>query len=315
MFLYPLMLQAYRGLPFQPWIRGAINGIEPEEMARLLGLSGTFRRGVASHVLLHARLQKKRSLRQQDIRQSMREAGFSKSLIVSNVAGLRKIVERLDWSPRASMWSRYSNQHSYSPGEYQKKIDFVRRATAQRQWQLVWDLGGNDGTFSGVAAEHSDTVVLMDSDALTIEHAYRQLRENQSQRILPLCVDLSDPSPARGWRGAERKSLEQRGLPDLVIALALVHHLVIGANIRLSEFIDWLVDLNAAVLVEFVTREDELVRELLRNREDQFSDYDLDRFEALVQTRFSVIERMSLKGGQRMIYFLARLPQLGRRFG
>ncbi len=107
-------------------------------------------------------------------------------------------------------------------------------------------------------------------------------------------------------RGAERKALSQRGRPDpvLVLALALVHHLVIGANIPLSQVIDWLAESGAAVVVEFVTREDEMVQQMLRNREDNFSDYHLAGFEALLPSRFGVVERALLKDGRRVIYFL-----------
>ena len=37
---------------------------------------------------------------------------------------------------------------------------------------------------------------------------------------------------------------------------------------------------------------------------NQFSDYDLARFDDLVLARFTVVERMPLKGGRRFIYFL-----------
>ena len=304
MFLYPLMLQAYRGAPFQPWLRGAIDGIEPEEMAALLGRCALWRRGVLTHVFLHARLQRKESLQRQDTRENLRRAGFSAELIKANVKGLHRLVARLRWKPAASTWSGYGDSHSYAADDYRAKLDFVKRAAARRHWPLVWDLGGNTGEFSEIVAAHADAVVLMDGDALAVECAYQRLRDAGAERILPLCIDLSDPSPGRGWRGAERKALNQRGRPDLVLALALVHHLVIGANIPLSQVVDWLADLGAAVVVEFVTREDEMVQQMLRNREDQFSDYDLAAFEALLPSRFSVVERNPLKDGRRVIYFL-----------
>ena len=304
MFLYPLMLQAYRGAPFQPWLRGAIDGIEPEEMAALLGRCALWRRGVLTHVFMHARLQRKESLQRQDARENLRRAGFSAELIKANVKGLRRLVARLRWKPAASTWAGYGESHSYAPGDQRTKVAFVRQAAARRHWPLAWDLGGNTGAFSRIVAEHADTVVLMDGDALAVEYAYQRLREENLTRILPLHVNLSDPSPGRGWRGAERKSLSERGRPDLVLALALVHHLVIGANIPLSQVVDWLAVSGAAVVVEFVTREDEMVQQMLRNREDQFSDYDLAAFEALLPSRFSVVERALLKDGRRVIYFL-----------
>lgn len=304
MFLYPLMLQAYRGVPFQPWLRGAIDGIEPEAMARLLGPFAFWRRGVLAHVLLHARLQRKQSWQKQDTRESLRRAGFNAELIKINVKRLRRLVGRLNWKPARSTWSGYVETHSYPPSDYQMKADFVRRAAARRHRPLVWDLGGNTGDFSRIVAEFADTVVLIDGDGPAMERVYRHLRDEGEKRVLPLYINLSDPSPDRGWRGAERKTLERRGRPDLVMALALIHHLVIGANIPLSDFVAWLADLNASTLVEFVTREDEMVQQLLRNRNDPFPDYDLARFEALLPHRFTVVERMPLKDGRRIIYYL-----------
>ncbi len=304
LFLYPLMLEAYRGVPFQDWLRGNIDGIDPQVMAGLFGWSDFYRRGVIGHVWLHAKLQRQKSLQAQDLRSDLKQSGFNANLIKANVAGLQKLVRGLKAPTAATTWSGYANAHSYSAQEHQEKADFVQAVAAQRRWSLAWDLGGNTGDFSRLLADHAETVVLMDGDAGAIEGAYGRLRHEENTTILPLTVNLADPSPNRGWRGRERTALEQRGQPELVLALALVHHLVIGANVPLSEFVDWLAALKATVVVEFVTREDAMVQQLLRNRHDQFSDYSLENFDHLVAQAFHVLDKKPLKGGQRMIYAL-----------
>jgi hypothetical protein len=303
LFLYPLMLQAHLGVQFQPWLRGTLDGLDPEDVAAVFGVGRFWRPGVLTHVLLHARLQASASWQSQNLRQSLRDAGFKTELIKANVRRLRKLVGRLTWQTKSSTWSHYAERHSYGDDEFETKRDFVQRAAARRQRRLVWDLGGNLGEFSRIAAEHADYVVLVDGDALAVDRLYGRLKAEREERILPLNMNLADVSPARGWRGTERKALAERGRPDLILALALVHHLVIDANIPLPEFVDWLADLGGALVVEFVTRQDEMVQQLLRNKHDQYSDYQLPVFETCLAARFEIRERLDLKGGKRVIYY------------
>jgi hypothetical protein len=120
-------------------------------------------------------------------------------------------------------------------------------------------------------------------------------------------VNLADPSPSQGWQGRERKSLPERGRPDLTLCLALIHHIVIGANIPMRDFLDWLADLGTSLVIEFVGRDDEMVQRLLVNKDDQYADYRQDTFQKLLAERFEVEAQRPLKGGKRTIYFaLAR---------
>jgi hypothetical protein len=127
---------------------------------------------------------------------------------------------------------------------------------------------------------------------------------------LPLVVNLADASPNQGWLGSERKGLAERGRPDLTLCLALIHHVVITANIPLKEFIGWLADLGTSVVIEFVGREDEMVKTLLANREDQYPDYDPGTFRALLAERFAIAAERQLKGGKRHIYFASPRTRL-----
>ena len=296
LYLFPLLLQAYKGVPFQPWLRGSLEGIEPAEARSLMSGRDFLRRGVLTHVALHARLERRHGDR--PVRGELREAGFSRELIVANVRRLEKLVRRLEWHPRETPWSDYD-----VTADHERKEAFVREAATGG---LVWDLGSNDGRFARIAAERGGYVLAADGDSVVLDRLYRELRAEGEQRIQPLLVDLADPSPARGWRGVERGRLEERGRPDLVLCLALLHHLAIARNIPLPELVSWLRDLDARLVVEFVDPADPQAQRLLAaKRPGAHGDYTRERFEGLLREAFEVERAETLAGGTRTLY-LAR---------
>ncbi len=304
LFLYPLMLQAYKGVEYRSWLRGSIDGIPAEGLRALMSVRDLARPGVLLHVVMQNALQRRYSQGEANVRQSLAQAGFRKGLIDRNVQGLKAIVTRLSPSGAKTEWADYDRTHSYDGDDFETKRAFVGAAAAHRRWRLVWDLGCNTGTFSRIAGEHADYVVSMDGDWMAIERLYRAQQSRPDRaKILPLVVDLSDPSPSQGWRGLERKSLPERGKPELTLCLALIHHIVIGSNIPLAEFIAWLAGLGTSLVIEFVGRDDEMVQKLLRNKDDQYEDYRPEIFEAELAKRFEIRDRRPLKGGKREIYF------------
>jgi len=304
LFLYPLMLQAYKGVDYRPWLRGRIDGIPAEEMRALMSSRDLLRPGVLLHVAAQAALQKRYSGGKQNVRGALAEAGFGKALIERNVEKLTRLVAGLKPANTKTTWADYDRTHSYQEAELKRKMEFVRRAAATRQWRLAWDLGCNTGTFSRIAAEHSNYVVSMDGDWMAIEHLYqREKADSTSTKILPLVINLADASPSQGWRCAERKAITERGKPELTLCLALIHHIVISANIPLADFIGWLASLGTSVVIEFVGRDDEMVQTLLANREDQYDDYHPEIFRELLSAHFDIQAEEPLKGGKRHIYF------------
>ncbi|MDQ3572171.1 MAG: methyltransferase [Actinomycetota bacterium] len=305
--LNPLLLQAYRGIPFQPWLRGSLEGISPADADRCFSLRDHFRRGVLSHVHLHARLEARNAARAgADVKRELRDARFSSELIRANARKLRKLVGRLDWDPGASAWTGYREVNTYTDATAERKARFVADAAVAAAARLVWDVGANDGAYSRVAAAAGAYVVAFDYDQATIDNLYRQLASEGNERILPLVANVADPSPGLGWRGAERRPLEARGQPDLVLALALVHHLAIGANVPLAEVVAWLRSLDAAVVVEFPPRDDEMVRSLLSGKGPGASpDYELATFERLLSESFTVERREQLDPGGRVLFLVS----------
>lgn len=306
LFLFPLMLQTWKGIHFQPWLRGSLEGILPEQFARVLAWFDLFRSGAVTHVWLHARLQ---SVAEASVStsSSLQAHGFNTQMIQNNIAGLNRLVSRLQWNAEKSVWSDYDVVEGPVSRDGHDKENFVRQVCASGPWKTVWDLGCNQGRYSRIAAKHAELVVAMDADHLTIDRLYRALRNETNRVIVPLVMDLSDPSPGLGWRGQERSPLEQRSQPDLVFCLALIHHLVIGRNLLLSDVVHWLASLKASVIIEFVDRSDEQVQRLLRNRADTFSDYNKEEFLRLIRSQFLVDQHVVLPSETRTLYLLRPL--------
>lgn len=303
LFLYPLMLQAYRDIPFQPWMRGSIDGITPEECRNALSVRDRFRRGAFSTVLVHARADRKLADSDRDVKDEMGRAGMGPALIAAMVGKLRKTVDRLTWSKSSTTWSDYSDRAHYTDADLQLKSEFVAKVAAAAPRSLVWDVGANDGHFSRIAADHSSYVVAFDVDPLVVDRTYKTLREEGEKRIQPMLMNLADPSPGLGWRGMERPTLLDRGRPDLVLCLAVIHHLAITNTVPLAEFVAWLAEVGSETVVEFPTREDPMVKILLRNkRSGLFDGYNLAAFEAVFAQRFDIRTREELPSGTRVLF-------------
>jgi len=303
LFLYPLFLQAYKEVPFQPWLRGSIEGIESEHLERLMSARDFLRPGVFTHVFMQSRMQSRLGNSERSLRTDLQKAGFSKQLIESNVTRLQKLIQGLKWKQRKSVWADYSRKNTYSQEDHQRKTAFVREVVHSRSWDRVWDLGCNTGFFSRIAAENSRYVVALDADQLAVELFYQELKGERLKTILPLVSNIADPSPNLGWRGLERKSMGERGKPDLILCLALIHHCVISANVPLKEFVEWLASLKADLVIEFIAKEDSMVQRLLRNKEDHYSDYRQEYFEECLSAAFDLFRHERLASGTRTLYY------------
>jgi hypothetical protein len=287
LFLYPLMLQAYRRMPYHALLRGSLDGIAPSEARALLSAR---RRGVLTHVVLHARLEARYAdAGGRQVKRDLKRAGFGKALLDANLRKLEKLVRRLEFKPGRTAWTEYGRTNTYTDEEAARKAEFVRAAAARYQNGLVWDVGCNDGTYSRVAAEHAATVVALDADHATVDGLYRALRDEQRTDVLPLVMSVTDPSPDLGWRGLERARLERRGTPDLALCLALIHHVVITGNVPVREFVAWLRSLECGLVIEFPDRDDPMVQKLLSGKTDKANpDYERERFERVLGERFEV---------------------------
>jgi hypothetical protein len=148
--------------------------------------------------------------------------------------------------------------------------------------------------------------VALDSDEGIVELLFRSLRDEGDRTILPLVMNVADPSPGLGWRGTERPPLPARGRPDLVLALALIHHIAITANVPVPEFLGWLAELGGELVIEFVDPKDEMAQQLLAaKRAGLHDDYGQESFERALEERFEVRRSERLESGTRVLYHAA----------
>ena len=315
MFLYPLMLSSYRGIDYRPLLRSNLDGIDPDTANQILTGYTRFRKGVLGHVYLHAKMQARhknkdldeaRSLTEEvDQRPAERKSGrHSEAMVMGVLQGLRRTIEKLSMPGDRTTWGSYETDHSYAEASLAAKASFVEQVVDEKRRRSAWDIGCNTGSFSQIAAENTDYVIAIDGDVAAIERLYQRQKSASAPNILPLVMDIANVSPAQGWRGAERKALEERGKPELILCLALIHHIVITANIPLYQFIDWLRWLGSEVIIESVGRNDDMTRMLLRNRVDQYAELDDANFEGLVSEKFEIVRAQPLKGGTRRLYHL-----------
>ena len=293
-FLAPLALMAHVDARLGRLLRVHLDGVPLDLASRLLPFRTRFAPGLLAHIHLHGRASKRRATEQ------VTKVNISKIGLLALLDNLRTTVEGLRPRTERTLWGDYYANTNYSESAFEAKRELVEAMLAGTRG-ICWDLGANTGEFSRIAAGLGLQTVAWDMDPGAVEEAYRL-----QGGVLPLVQDLTNPSPDLGWAGEERDGLASRGPADVVMALALVHHLAIGNNVPLSGIAAYLARLGKILIVEFVPKEDSQVRRLLADRRDVFPDYDQAGFEAAFAPFFTLEAREPLPGTVRTLYRMAR---------
>jgi hypothetical protein len=296
-FLYPLMMRAWLDIPFQPWLRGDMEGPTAGQMKRMLGR----RRRVKAllHVTLQARLEA--TMSGEAVRDDLKSAGFNADLILANVRKLRSLVESLEWAPDTEGWSEYVDCAHVGRDRDTKGI-FLTGILERLNPRRVVDLGANDGHFTSIAAAAGAIAVAVDGDEGVLDDLYR--RHTGVEIVLS---DLGNPSPSQGWAGLERPGLFNRVAADLVVAYGVIHHLIYTASVPPIAVLEWLRSLEAVIALEYVSPEDEMVGRLMANK--RVSELHPGRaeneFRKLVSRHFVIGQEQRLGSGTRVLFELS----------
>ncbi|MBU2676258.1 MAG: class I SAM-dependent methyltransferase [Gammaproteobacteria bacterium] len=288
-FLNPLLLRAKLGISHNAWYRGTLEGISTSDLNSLLPLRKKLSWNTFSQVVLQAHFQKA------TLEKSARSAvsankGLPKLSFERLLTGMRHWIETLQpLDSGSTVWGDYADDNSYNENSAIHKRRFIESFAADLKPDVLWDLGCNTGEYSAAAlSSGARYVVGFDFDLVAIDKAYMRARDNDLA-FLPLFLDAANPSPNQGWSQLERKGLKNRADCACLLALALVHHLAIGKNIPLTAVVKWLLALAPNGVVEFVPKNDPMVQELLRFRDDIFDDYDLDHFVKSIRERADIV--------------------------
>ena len=302
-FLAPLALMSYTDIRLNQLLRVHIDGVPLDLAAKLLPQKTKFNPQLLLNIHLHAKSQAYFSDKPQSSRIE-KQAKLGKNRLVSIVNGLESAIRGLNWQPKGTEWADYYHKTNYSKKAFKEKAVIVERLLKKAKPNNVWDLGGNTGEFSRIASDKKIPTVSFDIDPAAVEINYRLVKERDDKYILPLVLDLTNPSPATGWENKERESLIDRGPVDTVMALALIHHLAISNNLPLAMIAKFFRRVCKSLIIEFVPKEDSQVQRLLATREDIFPNYNQDGFEKEFQKEFQIITKEGIRGSKRTIYLM-----------
>jgi hypothetical protein len=300
-FLAPLALMSQVDVRLLELMRSHIDGIPLDLASTLLPRRSRLRLGLLMHIHLHATAQKRV---RGDGASKKRAARLSPHALTGLVESLEGTVRRLTWRTPDTTWGRYYEATNYSDAAFTRKREIVERWIDRVAPRTVWDLGANDGTFSRLASSRGIMTVAFDVDPVAVEKNYLETLKSSDRQMLPLRVDLTNPSGAYGWANAERQSLAGRGPADLGLALALVHHLAIGHNVPLPRIAEYLARICRSLVIEFVPKHDSQVQRMLASRADIFDGYTQEAFEAAFSTYFAVEEGAPVEDSARTLYLM-----------
>jgi ribosomal protein L11 methylase PrmA len=305
-FLAPLALMSYRDVRLSKLSQAYIDGLPLDLSARLLPARTRLNFGLATHLHLHAASQQRYADR--TVERSSARGRMGKTALLGLVDSLVSAVKKLSWKAAGTEWAAYYEETNYDNRAMQHKTEAVQDFIRRVRPGLVWDLGANTGRFSRLASQEGIFCVSFDIDPAAVELNYRTCRKDKETHLLPLTLDLTNPSPAIGWQNQERHSLLQRGPVEMVLALALIHHLAIANNVPLEQLAEFFASITRWLAIEFVPKSDSQVQRLLATRQDIFPDYTDEGFEKALTAHFKLHERVEIAGSERSLYLFERNP-------
>lgn len=307
-FLNPLILRAILGVPHNAWCRGSMEGIDSGELSRLL----PFRRKLDPKVLMHVTLLSRLQALGAGDRETTLE-NVSKAPVLPRDRFVRMLEKLEGWIEGLkpadigkTVWADYECDNIYDSDERAVKHEFIARVAEQHKPGLLWDIGCNTGEFSETALKSgAGYAVGFDFDQNALDSAFARSRD-KSLPLLPLFLDAANPSPNQGWNEQERGGYSSRICADCTLGLALVHHLAIGKNIPLRSVVQWLMGTAPLGVLEFVPKEDSMVRQMLALREDIFPDYTAENFESYIKEKGEIVETQQTSKSGRRLYLYKR---------
>jgi hypothetical protein len=319
-FLAPLALMCHTDIRLSTLLRTYLDGIPLDLAGSLLPGITKLQPGLLTHIHVHGAAQKRyanepvASSSASPARPAKSGPKMGKTALLGLIDSLETTIRKLSWKPYGTTWADYYANNNYSGPAMESKRRIVADMLdgIQPAPRTAWDLGANTGLFSRLASERGAQTVAWDIDPAAVEKNYLDCRTSGESDLLPLLQDLTNPSPDLGWALLERKSLVNRGPADVVMALALVHHLAIGNNVPLGRIAAFFRQLGEQLIIEFVPKSDSQVQRLLASREDIFPGYTQEGFEQEFAACFGISRKINVPDSERTLYLMHGLPDLPR---
>jgi SAM-dependent methyltransferase len=308
-FFGPLLLASATGASPNAWYRGNLEGIDLDEIARLLPFARRFAPNVFLHVTLPALLHRRARMRSSSLKATSLPT-LPKRTLSTMLDRLHRSVTRLVPHPaRGSDWETYRQLDAYCDDDIRAKGQFVARFIQATKPRLLLDLGCHNGTYAELAlTSGARAVIAVDADSRAADTAFNRARAS-SLNMNVLQMDLTNPSPSQGWNGKERQSFRDRISADAVLALALVHHISIARNVPLTAVVDWIISLAPCGIIEFVDPTDRQVERMLRFRGPAPRTYTRENFLDAMASRSRIVDTENVVNGSRLLVWYSWLGE------
>ncbi len=303
-FAAPLALIAHRDAALGQLMRVYIDGIPLPLASKLLPGITKLSPSLQIHIHAHARMQARYEGRPEATETTRRR--MSDRALGTFIEGLRQFISGLRWNLPRTVWGAYDESGSYDDEGLSHKMELVESFLGRIRPATLWDLGANRGLFSRLAVKAGAFAVSWDIDPVAVELNYRDVKTAGEKNLLPLLLDLTNPSPPTGWANAERSSVAGRGPVDACMALALIHHLAIANNLPLGSIARYFASLAPGLILEFVPKDDARVRQLLASREDIFPDYTRSGLEEAFGRLYRIVSAEEIRRSSRVLYLMER---------
>lgn len=299
-FLAPLALMSYVDLRLSSLLKNYIDGIPLDLAAEILPCRAKFNLGIYLNIFVHAKSQKQHQADAKGV-----QGSITKFQLEALIDSLLSCTSKLKPKTQSTEWENYYTFTNYDDKSFEQKKNLVAKFIEQISPKKVWDLGGNIGIFSRIAADKEIDTVSFDIDPLAIEKSYLTVKEKNEQNILPLLLDLTNPTPAIGFANEERDNILQRAKDiDCIMILAVIHHLAISNNLPFEKIAEYFSRMGKHLIIEFVPKEDSQVKILLATREDIFPNYNVEGFEQAFSNYYNIKEKQPIDGSQRILYLM-----------
>jgi SAM-dependent methyltransferase len=308
-FLAPLALMSTRDLALSGLLQLHLDGLPLTLVASLLPRRSRLRPGLMVHLTMHARLQRQNESTGTGATGAKTKSPsrtVSRTALLGIIDSLERTIKGLRPKATKTEWGQYYQDTNYSDTSFARKKTIVEGFLTRLKPKRVLDLGANNGLFSRLASDQGAYVISCDIDPLAVEINYLEMQAKGETNLLPLLVDLANPSPSIGWANRERKTFTERVGADAVMALALIHHLAIGNNLPFELVAEYFAELGPNLIIEFVPKTDSQVQRLLVGREDIFGDYSEAGFERAFGTYYQTVDKVTLKSPNRTLYLMRR---------
>lgn len=300
-FLSPLSLCAYVNLKMSDMLIKNIDGISLKLTSKLLPQKTYFNLGLLTHIHLQALFQKSYSENTNKI-----SANLSKESLKNLISNLMSTINSINLPKSKTDWGNYYSKTNYSKDSFEDKKNIINSFKNKINPKTVLDFGANTGVFSRLFRD--SFCYSVDFDQAAIEYNYQTVKQNNEENIFPLVFDITNPSPAVGFYNKERKDFITRiNNVDLVMALALIHHLVLKNNLTFEKLAQYFCDFGKYLIIEFVDKKDSQIEKMLKNREDVFSEYNMQNFESVFKKFYNIIDKQEIKNTKRTLYLMEKI--------